>query len=109
MCTGPGVTRQWGWLSSALPAFINGYDKPALNAPEPRQQSALTMAEEDDARIRILQSLRGKICKSDGASRRFQPLTAEGGERGRWKKRAATGGSRRGAARRAINSVEAAS
>ena len=43
----------------------NGYDKPALNAPEQQQQSALTMAEEDDARIRIVQSLRGKICKSD--------------------------------------------
>lgn len=57
------MTRQWGWLSSTLPAFINGYDKPALNAPEQRQQSALTMAEEDDGRIRILQSLRGKICK----------------------------------------------
>lgn len=57
------MTRQWGWLSSTLPAFINGYDKPALNAPEQRQQSALTMAEEDDARVRILQSLRGKICK----------------------------------------------
>lgn len=97
MCTGPGVTRQWGWLSSTLPAFINGYDKPALNAPEQRQQSALTMAEEDDARIRILQSLRGKICKSDKASRCFPSLT--GGERGRWKKRAArgeAGGARRG-------------
>lgn len=65
MCTGPNVTRQWGWLSYTLPAFINGYDKPALNAPEQRQQAALTMAEEDDARIRILQSLRGKIGKFD--------------------------------------------
>uniref|UniRef100_A0A3B4X696 RAS p21 protein activator 2 n=1 Tax=Seriola lalandi dorsalis TaxID=1841481 RepID=A0A3B4X696_SERLL len=47
-----------------MPAFINGYDNPALKAPEQRQQSALTMAEEDDARIRILQSLRGKICEA---------------------------------------------
>uniref|UniRef100_A0A3B4G045 RAS p21 protein activator 2 n=2 Tax=Pundamilia nyererei TaxID=303518 RepID=A0A3B4G045_9CICH len=47
-----------------LPAFINGYDKPALNAPEQRQKSALTMAEDDDAKIRILQSLRGKICEA---------------------------------------------
>lgn len=55
----------WGWLSSALPAFINGYDEPALNAAERQQQTALTMAEEDDAKIRILQSLRGKICKCE--------------------------------------------
>uniref|UniRef100_A0A3Q2WSL3 RAS p21 protein activator 2 n=1 Tax=Haplochromis burtoni TaxID=8153 RepID=A0A3Q2WSL3_HAPBU len=47
-----------------MPAFINGYDKPALNAPEQRQKSALTMAEDDDAKIRILQSLRGKICEA---------------------------------------------
>uniref|UniRef100_A0A3Q2XZR8 RAS p21 protein activator 2 n=1 Tax=Hippocampus comes TaxID=109280 RepID=A0A3Q2XZR8_HIPCM len=45
-------------LPLCLPAFINGYDKAVLNT----QRSALTMAEEDDARIRILQSLRGKIC-----------------------------------------------
>lgn len=56
---------QWGCLSSALPALINGYDdNPVLKtAPEKQRQWALTMAEEDDARIRILQSLRGKICK----------------------------------------------
>lgn len=60
------MTPRWDWLSSTLLAFINGYDRTALNAPEQRQQhSALTMAEEDDARIRILQSLRGKICKCD--------------------------------------------
>ena len=96
MCTGPDVTRQWGWLSSTLPAFINGYDLPALNAPEPRQQSALTMAEEDDARIRILQSLRGKICKSDWRADVFR-LTQAGGKR---LVREASGerGSRRGAA-----------
>ncbi|MEQ2267676.1 hypothetical protein XENORESO_008996, partial [Xenotaenia resolanae] len=59
------VTPRWDWLSSTLLAFINGYDRRALNAPEQRQQqSALTMAEEDDARIRILQSLRGKICEA---------------------------------------------
>lgn len=66
---------QWDWLSSTLPAFINGYDKRALNIPEQRQQSGLTMAEEDDARIRILQSLRGKICKSDWGSRCFPSHT----------------------------------
>lgn len=66
MCTGPDVTRGGtGFASLCLPAFTNGYDdEPTLNAPgQQRQQSALTMAEEDDARIRILQSLRGKICK----------------------------------------------
>uniref|UniRef100_A0A3Q3WI15 Uncharacterized protein n=1 Tax=Mola mola TaxID=94237 RepID=A0A3Q3WI15_MOLML len=42
----------------------NGYDKPALNALGQRQQSALAMAEDDDARIRTLQSLRGKICEA---------------------------------------------
>lgn len=100
MCTGPDVTRQWGWISSALPAFINGYDKPALKAPEQRQQSALTMAEEDDARIRILQSLRGKICKSDWRDCFFPSLT--GVERSVDQARGEAGG-----ARRAINSVKA--
>lgn len=68
------MTRQWGCLFSALPAFINGYDQPALNAPEQRRQSARTMAEEDGVRIRILQSLRGKICKFSSS------LTAKWGE-----------------------------
>lgn len=102
MCAGPDVTRQWGWISSALPAFINGYDKPALKAPEQRQQSALTMAEEDDANIRILQSLRGKICKSDWRTGLFRlSRSGEGSV-------AQTRSDARGA-RRAINSVEAAS
>lgn len=83
------MTRQWGWLSSTLPAFINGYDKPALNAPEQRQQSALTMAEEDDARIRILQSLRGKICKFDW---RVDVFRSSQGERGRLNRQRAARG-----------------
>ncbi|KAF3848047.1 hypothetical protein F7725_021075 [Dissostichus mawsoni] len=39
--------------------FINGYERAA-----PERQSTLTMAEEDDATVRILQSLRGKICEA---------------------------------------------
>lgn len=73
------VTLRGGMGHGRQAAFINGCDSLVLNVLYTDIDRTWTMAEEDDTKIRILQSLRGKICKSDELLDYIQSLRVERG------------------------------